>query len=247
MTAARSRTPARTRPTAAANAGCAACPARPPGRLRPGRAAQPAFAAAVGRVRAGVRDLAAVIYHRHCLWPQVRETMERFASNEHRGEKQEDVARPLHARLLPWKGRTLPTARSRRNKRALHNSRRRIGRRCAFRGPIGRRPTGRPVLFRGPLGRFRAGRSYAHPAMDSVRRPAVAGTFYPDDPDELSAVVSRLLESAPPRQPAKAIVAPHAGYVYSGPIAASAFQCLPSGVRRVVLLGPSHFALLRGV
>ncbi|HEX9575529.1 MAG TPA: AmmeMemoRadiSam system protein B [Myxococcales bacterium] len=83
--------------------------------------------------------------------------------------------------------------------------------------------------------------------MDSVRRPAVAGTFYPDDPDELSAVVSRLLESAPPRQPAKAIVAPHAGYVYSGPIAASAFRCLPSGVRRVVLLGPSHFALLRGV
>src|SRR5713226_10458950 len=123
-------------------------------------------------------NLAAVIYHRHCLWPQVRETMERFASNEHRGEKQEDVARPLHARLLPWKARTLPTARSRRNKRALHNSRRRIGRRCAFRGPIGRRPTGRPVLFRGPLGRLRAGRSYAHPAMESVRRQEVAGTLY---------------------------------------------------------------------
>lgn len=83
--------------------------------------------------------------------------------------------------------------------------------------------------------------------MASVRRPAVAGTFYPDDPDELSALVSRLLDSAPPAQPAKAIVAPHAGYVYSGPIAASAFRCLPSGVRRVVLLGPSHFALLRGV
>ncbi len=83
--------------------------------------------------------------------------------------------------------------------------------------------------------------------MASVRRPAVAGTFYPDDPDELSAVVSRLLESAPPRQPAKAIVAPHAGYVYSGPIAASAFRALPCGVRRVVLLGPSHFARLRGV
>ena len=83
--------------------------------------------------------------------------------------------------------------------------------------------------------------------MASVRPPAVAGTFYPDDPDELSALISRLLDSAPPRQPAKAIVAPHAGYVYSGPIAASAFRCLSSGVRRVVLLGPSHFALLRGV
>jgi MEMO1 family protein len=83
--------------------------------------------------------------------------------------------------------------------------------------------------------------------MASVRRPAVAGTFYPDDRGELSATVSRLLESAPPREPAKAIVAPHAGYVYSGPIAASAFRCLSPAVTRVVLLGPSHFAPLRGV
>ena len=82
---------------------------------------------------------------------------------------------------------------------------------------------------------------------DSVRRPAVAGTFYPDDPDELSATVTRLLRSAPPRAPAKAIVAPHAGYVYSGPIAASAFRCLSPEVSRVVLLGPSHFAPLRGL
>jgi MEMO1 family protein len=84
-------------------------------------------------------------------------------------------------------------------------------------------------------------------AMDSVRHPAVAGSFYPDDPEELGALVSRLLAEAAPAAPAKAIVAPHAGYVYSGPVAASAFRCLPSGVRRVVLLGPSHFALLRGV
>jgi MEMO1 family protein len=83
--------------------------------------------------------------------------------------------------------------------------------------------------------------------MSTVRPPAVAGTFYPDDPDELRRTVSLLLGSAPPARPAKAIVAPHAGYVYSGPIAASAFRCLPAGVRRVVLLGPSHFALLRGL
>jgi AmmeMemoRadiSam system protein B len=84
-------------------------------------------------------------------------------------------------------------------------------------------------------------------AMASVRRPAVAGTFYPDDPDELSAAVRRLLGSAPPQHPAKAIVAPHAGYVYSGEIAASAFRCLSPHVTRVVLLGPSHLAPLRGV
>jgi AmmeMemoRadiSam system protein B len=83
--------------------------------------------------------------------------------------------------------------------------------------------------------------------MASVRRPAVAGTFYPRDPGELSAAVSRLLEAAPPHPPAKAIVAPHAGYAYSGPIAASAFRCLPPAVSRVVLLGPSHFVPLRGV
>jgi AmmeMemoRadiSam system protein B len=84
-------------------------------------------------------------------------------------------------------------------------------------------------------------------AMGPVRRPAVAGSFYPSDPDELSALVAALLESAPRRPPAKAVVAPHAGYAYSGPIAASAFRALPSGVTRVVLLGPSHFALLRGL
>jgi AmmeMemoRadiSam system protein B len=82
--------------------------------------------------------------------------------------------------------------------------------------------------------------------MGSVRRPAVAGSFYPDDPEELAAEVSRLLAKAPARGPAKAIVAPHAGYVYSGAIAASAFRCLSPAVRRVVLLGPSHFVRLRG-
>lgn len=83
--------------------------------------------------------------------------------------------------------------------------------------------------------------------MPQVRQPAVAGTFYPDDPGELRALVSDLLERAAPSVPAKAIVAPHAGYVYSGPIAASAFRCLRTGTRRVVLLGPSHFAPLRGL
>lgn len=82
--------------------------------------------------------------------------------------------------------------------------------------------------------------------MSSVRRAAVAGSFYPGDPEELAAEVSRLLEGAAAREPAKAIVAPHAGYVYSGPIAASAFRCLSPAVERVVLLGPSHFVRLRG-
>jgi AmmeMemoRadiSam system protein B len=83
--------------------------------------------------------------------------------------------------------------------------------------------------------------------MREVRREAVAGSFYPADSDELRATLVELLERAAPGRTAKAIVAPHAGYIYSGAVAASAFRCVPQDARRVVLLGPSHFALLRGV
>jgi MEMO1 family protein len=83
--------------------------------------------------------------------------------------------------------------------------------------------------------------------MPQVRPPAVAGSFYPRDPTELRTLVNGLLARAAPAASAKAIVAPHAGYIYSGAVAASAFRCLSPEVRRVVLLGPSHFARLRGV
>jgi AmmeMemoRadiSam system protein B len=86
-----------------------------------------------------------------------------------------------------------------------------------------------------------------------VRPPAVAGLFYPDDPAELRSLIERYLKEARPSSSAtvpKAIIAPHAGYVYSGPIAASAFQTLAPAagkVTRVVLLGPSHFVAIRGL
>jgi MEMO1 family protein len=108
-----------------------------------------------------------------------------------------------------------------------------------------------------------------------VRPAAVAGLFYPDDPVALRSTVISLLAArshgaagAPARRPPKAVIAPHAGYSYSGPIAASAFAALASGaasaagaagaagvagdasapkVRRVVLLGPSHQVPLRGL
>jgi AmmeMemoRadiSam system protein B len=80
-----------------------------------------------------------------------------------------------------------------------------------------------------------------------VRPPAVAGTFYPRDPVLLRSFVEGALDEAarrvePGRVP-KALVVPHAGYVYSGPVAASAYvRVLPARARisRVVLLGPAH-------
>lgn len=83
-----------------------------------------------------------------------------------------------------------------------------------------------------------------------VRSPAAAGTFYPDDPVELAGTVDRLLGAAgrlagpPPR----AVVVPHAGYAYSGPVAASAYARLRvDPPRRVTLVGPAHFVPFRGV
>jgi AmmeMemoRadiSam system protein B len=85
-----------------------------------------------------------------------------------------------------------------------------------------------------------------------VRPAAVAGRFYPGDPRELADLVNSFLAQAPrPTGPApKALIVPHAGYIYSGPIAASAYaQLVPARdqVKRVVLLGPSHYVQLDGL
>ncbi|HUM13293.1 MAG TPA: AmmeMemoRadiSam system protein B [Myxococcaceae bacterium] len=83
-------------------------------------------------------------------------------------------------------------------------------------------------------------------SVSKVRRPAVAGSFYPGHPEALRGTVDRLLaQAAPPpiHGSLRALIAPHAGYVYSGPIAASAYAVLAWASpppRRIVLLGPSH-------
>ena len=97
--------------------------------------------------------------------------------------------------------------------------------------------------------------------MSRVRPAAVAGTFYPADAGGLRAQIDDMMAgalsaaasagSAPgtSSRPA-ALIAPHAGYVYSGPIAASAFGTLcgvATTVDRVVVIGPSHFVSFRGV
>jgi len=89
-------------------------------------------------------------------------------------------------------------------------------------------------------------------AWKRPRRPAVAGLFYPDAPDVLAAEVRRHLREARPEPGPvpKAIVAPHAGYAFSGPVAASVYARLAparASIRRVVLLGPSHRVAFRGL
>ncbi len=87
--------------------------------------------------------------------------------------------------------------------------------------------------------------------MTGVRYPAVAGLFYPDDAVELDEMVRQLLAAATTQAPPpKAIIAPHAGYVYSGPVAASAYQLLLPArdqIKRVVLVGPAHRVAFRGL
>jgi len=87
--------------------------------------------------------------------------------------------------------------------------------------------------------------------MLSVRPPAVAGLFYPGEPDELKSTVEGYLrEPSADRPTPKAVIAPHAGYVYSGPIAGSAFSALAASsgsIRRVILIGPAHYVPIRGL
>jgi len=85
---------------------------------------------------------------------------------------------------------------------------------------------------------------------ESVRDPVVAGMFYPADPAELRRTVEGFLADVPDRDGTspKAIIVPHAGYIYSGSIAASAYACIrPADIHRVVLLGPAHRVWLEGV
>jgi AmmeMemoRadiSam system protein B len=92
--------------------------------------------------------------------------------------------------------------------------------------------------------------------MIRIREAAVAGSFYPADPEALRATVQRLLDSVRPgpgegaAAPPAALIVPHAGYVYSGPVAAAAYACLSPwrrDIESVLLLGPCHHVPLRGL
>jgi MEMO1 family protein len=91
--------------------------------------------------------------------------------------------------------------------------------------------------------------------MTRIRHPAVAGMFYPEHAHELARDIDKMVREAHVRESVpgplpKAIIVPHAGYVYSGPIAASAYAQLQSArgvISRVVLLGPVHRVPVQGL
>ena len=89
--------------------------------------------------------------------------------------------------------------------------------------------------------------------MASIRPPAIAGMFYPGDGAVLAHNVQAMLAAVAPdaaSPPPKAIIAPHAGYIYSGPIAASIYAMLAPArarIKRVVLLGPTHRVAVYGL
>jgi len=87
----------------------------------------------------------------------------------------------------------------------------------------------------------------------NTRPAAVAGMFYTNDADQLSAEIRSYLDQAPTNQYTiipKAIIVPHAGYIYSGPVAASAYSLLgpvADKIKQVILLGPSHRVAFHGI
>ncbi len=86
----------------------------------------------------------------------------------------------------------------------------------------------------------------------NCRPPAVAGIFYADNPRQLEADIQQHLINATPSSSTipKALIVPHAGYIYSGPIAASAYTLLlpiATKIKQVILLGPSHHVAFNGI
>ena len=89
--------------------------------------------------------------------------------------------------------------------------------------------------------------------MTTIRPAAVAGMFYPGNAEILAQDIDAMLADAESRAPGlvpKALIVPHAGYIYSGPIAATAYALLKPlahTIRRVILLGPTHRVAVRGL
>ena len=102
----------------------------------------------------------------------------------------------------------------------------------------------------------RKGRSDSIPFMNtsmmvSVRSPSCADTFYPAEPGRLRSMVAHFVAKPDiAALSAKALIAPHAGYLYSGSIAGSAYAAVSykaQHIKRILLVGPSHYRVFQGI
>jgi AmmeMemoRadiSam system protein B len=85
-------------------------------------------------------------------------------------------------------------------------------------------------------------------SRSKIRPSAVAGLFYPGDARRLRADIAGFFAKVTPADTVpKALIAPHAGYIYSGQVAATAFASVEDSKRRVVLIGPAHYVRVRGI
>lgn len=81
-----------------------------------------------------------------------------------------------------------------------------------------------------------------------VRKPAVAGAFYESNPDLLRSLVLRYLSDAQPLdEPSRLLICPHAGFIFSGSVAAKGYATLDADVKRVIIIGPSHHRAFTGI
>lgn len=113
----------------------------------------------------------------------------------------------------------------------------------ACRGPVGTVvPTG-TVGATGAAEPTPAGTTGPVGTTVPIRRPAVAGSFYPADPEALAAMVDGMLAEVEPTSGRPiALISPHAGYIYSGPVAAYAYaELIGREYEAVVLIGPNHY------
>src|ERR1700683_4857957 len=76
--------------------------------------------------------------------------------------------------------------------------------------------------------------------MTDTRRPAVAGRFYPSNPQKLRSEIENFLQHDAPKRPAIACMVPHAGYMYSGGVAGKVFGAVEFPTR-IILIGPRHY------
>lgn len=87
-----------------------------------------------------------------------------------------------------------------------------------------------------------------HKAGENVRPPAVAGSFYSEDPSRLRSEIQQYLADGTALSSfPKLLISPHAGYIFSGPVAAKGYAIIDPEIKRVIIIGPSHHQYFRGI